>query len=208
MLPPLPWRAIQPIHHFTKYIKCGRVGRFQQPTKNIQKMNEFFFGVKTTSGNAATKTHWEDFSTLGPRFRELLRVGGGRAPGNAIQAGLGWCWVDGWCSFLEIAWLTSKGSKWKVDSLKNHPKNFEYEQLAHGEFFTPCVFCWVFRRAAAKKTLAQDFLQRPPAFSSLLRDLGLIESEVRTAADAVAEARILIPQITCRTIPGLLVSGS
>lgn len=36
----------------------------------------------------------EDFSTLGPRFRELLRVGGGRAPGNAIQAGLGWCWVD------------------------------------------------------------------------------------------------------------------
>jgi len=60
----------------------------------------------------------QDFSTLGPRFRELLRVGGGRAPGNAIQ----------------------------------------------------------------------DFLQRPPAFSSLLRDLGLIESEERAAADAVAEA--------------------
>ena len=36
----------------------------------------------------------------------------------------------------------------------------------------------------------QDFLQRPPAFSSLLRDLGLIESEERAAADAVAEAGI------------------
>ena len=54
--------------------------------------------------------------------------------------------------------------------------------------------CFLFGFFAApqqkKHTSHQDFLQRPPAFSSLLRDLGLIESEERTAADAVAEARI------------------
>jgi len=76
--------------------------------------------------------------------------------------------------------------------------------------FSPHVFFVGFFAAPQQKkhTSHQDFLQRPPAFSSLLRDLGLIESEERAAADAVAEARILIPQITCRTIPGLLVSGS
>ncbi|CAK8987654.1 unnamed protein product [Durusdinium trenchii] len=33
----------------------------------------------------------------------------------------------------------------------------------------------------------QEFLQRPPAFSSMLRDAGLIDSEIREAADVAAE---------------------
>ena len=51
--------------------------------------------------------------------------------------------------------------------------------------WSPCVFLGT---AVPQQKKHQDFLQRPPAFSSLLRDLGLIESEVR--ADAVAEAGI------------------
>ena len=54
--------------------------------KNIQKMNEFFWSEN--QWKRCNKTHWEDFSTLGPRFRELLRVGGGRA--LAMRSRLGW----------------------------------------------------------------------------------------------------------------------